>query len=300
MQEIKKRNIKVFCENPNSSTPLRCLGFSTLTNESFYLDADKKKIVRKQPQDGIDRVYVVEFKRKTNLPDQMGHQYYTEFTIYDLQPGDRLHEDNDTNTSLVAHNEFLKVLEIFLKQHNSVIWTNKDGKSLNPNTRRPWLRLVDEEANAEKEMEDRLKESEAMNYLNTAFAQEDETEWKNVVFGFGLGSWFVGSTKNMLYNMIAKKIELNPDNFLVFIKNPEREMEVVIAMATEGFGGVKEMEREGDTYTIGNLTIGTGIAAVKSYFKGNQEQYEYLKSKYVNSDKKKDLKTSKKGVGTAQ
>lgn len=296
LKDVKKRNIKIVSKNKNNKAPIRLHGFDKVSNRTWFVDADKKEFIWGSPGPG-QKVAVVGFERSKPMVDDktgqlIGTEWFSEFAVH----GDdgnykkiRFDPDDRRNEALVEDNRWCLVKERALKMHNLVSHRDKNGEKLNDNCTEVLYEIIDYEQIAEKEVEDSMLQTKALNYINSAFAQgekkEEKLEFKEIIFGYGLGHFWQNDTDNQIYVKLKKKAELNPKAFLEFVDNPDREMETVINMAIEG----KEMSRNGDTYFIGdNFPIGSSLSQAKAYLKGEPAQYERLKDLYMG--KKKDGK----------
>lgn len=288
MQDIQKRNIKIVCKNKNKQ-PLRLNGYHRATNRSFFVD-NAKRILQWRDPVPPEKVAVIDFNRSRSLANDMGKEWYTEFAVWGtLESADKLTGITDPGFNAEA-NKFNLLREFVAKMHNLVSWRDKDNKKLNTNCTEVVYEIIDEEALAERGVDDVMLYAKCLNYINTAFAQDDKIEFKEMVYGFGLGQFWAGDTINQIFVKLTKKVEMNPRGFLEFIDNPDRELETVIFMALEGANGVKEMTKVGETYYIGDsFPIGNSLAQAKAHLKGDLEQYERLYKLYMG--KKKDGKT---------
>jgi hypothetical protein len=142
-----------------------------------------------------------------------------------------------------------------------------------------------------------MKFTKALNIINSAYAQDDSSGFKDMIYGFSLGQFWASKTHSELFVMLKKKVEMNPQTFLEFMDNPDREMETVINMAIEGAGGITgEMKKEGDSYYLGEkYFIGASLKEAKAFFRGNIDQYEVIRDKFILPEsKKKDGKKESK------
>jgi hypothetical protein len=306
LKDVKKRNIRIASKNKNNKAPIRLIGFDKVSNRMWFVDAKKREFIWGSPVPG-QQVAVVGFERSEPMTDEktgqlLGTRWFSEFTCYGDENNNkkiRFHEDDRRNEALIEDNKWNLVKDRALKMHNSVSWRGKNNEKLNENCTEVLYEIIDQEQVAEKEVEDAMALTKALNYINSAWAQgdtkEEKLEFKEIIFGYGLGHYWTNDTENQLYTKLKKKVELNASLFLSFVENPDREMETVINMAIEG----KEMSRNGDTYFIGeNFPIGTSLSQAKAYLKGETEQYERLKHLYMG--KKKDGKTSDSQKGKSK
>jgi hypothetical protein len=297
MDQPKKRNVRIVCKNKNS-TPLRLQGFHKPTNQLYFVDAIKRKLIWGAPVKG-DKVAVVDFRRSKQLPDNEGTQWYTEFSVYgdcnNIEEAKKFKLDPDlrANADMVEANCYQLLIEQVVKFHSLVLWRDQNGTRLNPSCTEVAYEIIDEEQIASSKVDDMMNFTKAMNIINSTFVQDDKGPFKEMVYGFSLGQFWDIRTPNEIMVMLEGKVKLNPVAFLEYMDNPDREMETVIHMAIEGANGIKEMKREGGFYYLGDLYIGANLQEAKAYFRGKMDQYELIREKYILSDDKK--KDGKKG-----